>query len=92
MTGNVEGEHNAELFGVISNKWGGLSLELKEDSMKSSVGKIITFRCYKAEKRLWVGDEWRRTEKWRQATCNMTGIEGEHNANTEGLSDSLNSL
>ena len=31
-------------------------------------------------------------KKWRQATCNMTGIEGEHNANTEGLSDSLNSL
>ena len=22
MTGNIEGEHNAELFGVISNKWG----------------------------------------------------------------------
>ena len=72
MTGNVEGEHNAELFGVISNKWGmqskrggGLSLELKEDSMKSSVGKIITFRCHKCKKRHRVGDEWRRTEKWR---------------------------
>ena len=71
---------------------GGLSLELKEDSMKSSVGKSITFRCHGCEKRHRVGDEWRRTEKWRQATCNMTGIEGEHNANTEGLSDSLNSL
>ena len=69
-----------------------MSLELKEDSMKSSVGKIITFRCYKAEKRHRVGDEWRRTEKWRQATCNMTDIEGGPNAETDGPSGSLNSL
>ena len=46
MTGNIEGEHNVKLVGVISNKrgmqskrGGELSLELKEDSMKSSVGK-----------------------------------------------------
>ena len=48
MTGNVEGEHSVELVGVISNKrdmqskrggGGDFSLELKEDSMKSSVGK-----------------------------------------------------
>ena len=46
MTGNIEGEHNVKLVGVISNKrdmqskgGGDLSLELKEDSMKSSVGK-----------------------------------------------------
>ena len=61
--------------------------------MKSSVGKIIIFRCHKSEKRHRVGDEWRRTEKWRQATCNMTGnIEGGHNADTDGPSSSLNSL
>ena len=48
MTGNVEGEHNVKLVGVISNKrgiqkriktGGELSLELKKDSMKSSVRK-----------------------------------------------------
>ena len=61
MTGNIEGEHNAELFGVISNKWGmqskrggGLSLELKEDSMKSSVGKNhlrVTCCCWNLYRR-----------------------------------------